>query len=461
MNKSRFFLGGLAALALTLGLVLAGCDNLASTLNPLTFKDSPTYDIPPSTVGTAIGDIYVDSGVSGGSDPYSFTAEGLPAGISISTDGKISGTPTAVTAAGTAWITVTDSEGTTKRIQINVGAVSAGSGPAGIIGTWTGIFQGLSVTYVVTSSGWTSIIPDMGIEESGTYTLSGNTATLIYDGVTIGTATVSGNILTLELNANSGNAGTYTLTRGGGISGITFTGIDSRYNGQYASFRSSGGTQPAGGDYLMGGSSISSSGITGVQISGGSVTIPVYLVQESSQTGTSYTGNDTSIKIYLSIKNSPSYTFADLGNDTYKKYTINSVDFTNGSASVNVSGLTATLIIQNVPANVFAYGADGLMIGVFPYGTTFQDAYTQQEEIIVAGVDSNEDIGVSGSGPYTLTIPVDIIDSSSWNGNGTYTVFVVLGDMYGGNAHFYHASSVTFSSGTATILFNSVTELDF
>ena len=94
---------------------------------PLTFTYIAAYDIPASTVGTAIAEINVAVGVSGGFGTYSFSATGLPTGISISSAGVISGTPTTAQNAGTATITVTDSSSPTpqrKSITINFGAVS-------------------------------------------------------------------------------------------------------------------------------------------------------------------------------------------------------------------------------------------------------------------------------------------------------------------------------------------------
>ncbi|MDR1001018.1 MAG: family 43 glycosylhydrolase [Clostridiales bacterium] len=95
---------------------------------PLAFEDSDYYDIPASTIGTTIADIDVSDGVSGGAKPYTFTATSLPEWLTIDeTTGIISGTPTTVSNAGTATITVTDSnedEIETASIEIAYGAVS-------------------------------------------------------------------------------------------------------------------------------------------------------------------------------------------------------------------------------------------------------------------------------------------------------------------------------------------------
>jgi len=92
----------------------------------LTFTYNSKYDIPASTVGIPIGRINVNGGVSGGTANYKFSAAGLPAGIAISVDGFISGTPTAASPAGTATITVTDSATppVSRSITINCGAVA-------------------------------------------------------------------------------------------------------------------------------------------------------------------------------------------------------------------------------------------------------------------------------------------------------------------------------------------------
>ncbi|MCL2872653.1 MAG: hypothetical protein FWF41_06730, partial [Betaproteobacteria bacterium] len=99
---------------------------------PLTFTYDPSFDIPASTVGTPITDIDVSGGVSGGAQPYTFSATGLPDGISISTTGVISGTPTTATPCATsctATLTVTDDVNATASITINYGTITpAGSG---------------------------------------------------------------------------------------------------------------------------------------------------------------------------------------------------------------------------------------------------------------------------------------------------------------------------------------------
>lgn len=94
--------------------------------------------LPAGTVSVA----YVQTAVTaaGGSGPYSFSATGLPPGLSISSGGTVSGTPTAI--AGSPYsvtVTVTDANGTTatKSYSIIVAAlplqIITGLLPAGVL----------------------------------------------------------------------------------------------------------------------------------------------------------------------------------------------------------------------------------------------------------------------------------------------------------------------------------------
>ena len=101
----------------------------AITNVPLSFIHNTAFDIPASFIGMDITSINVAFGVSGGTTPYTFSASGLPAGISITTTGIIYGAPTTEGAAGTATITATDSLGSSKSITIAVGARIDGTAP--------------------------------------------------------------------------------------------------------------------------------------------------------------------------------------------------------------------------------------------------------------------------------------------------------------------------------------------
>jgi hypothetical protein len=177
-------------------------DIIATWYEDLFFTDSASYDIPASTVGTAIAPIDVSGGVSGGTTPYAFSASGLPAGLSIyAATGVISGTPTTATAAGTATITATDSVAATKNITINYGAVSAA-----IV---------LPVVYPVTT-------------HFGTFTGTG-TATARIDGT-------YAKFLRLEYNGSIVDPSNYTTWEGSTYIQLTEAYLKTYANGAYHSF---------------------------------------------------------------------------------------------------------------------------------------------------------------------------------------------------------------------------------
>ena len=85
------------------------------------------------------------------------------------------------------------------------------------IGNWSGTARignaSASATINVTDSGWTFVCSDAQLNESGTYTRSGNTATLVQNGTTFGTATISGSTLAVTLSGGGYAGGTGTFTK--------------------------------------------------------------------------------------------------------------------------------------------------------------------------------------------------------------------------------------------------------
>jgi hypothetical protein len=83
------------------------------------------------------------------------------------------------------------------------------------IGTWTGTAtldgESASATVTVTESGWTIVCSDADMNESGTYSRTGNTATLTQSGTTFGRASISGSTLTVSITSGDyqGGSGTF------------------------------------------------------------------------------------------------------------------------------------------------------------------------------------------------------------------------------------------------------------
>jgi hypothetical protein len=242
--------------------------------------------------------------------------------------------------------------------------------------------------------------------------------------------------------------------------GITITGIASQYNGQYASFRSSSNTRPKGGDFLVGGTGISDSGtITGIQIKGGSVTIPINLIDAGNESSVPYEGTDKGIRIYVIIKASSSFNLEEevFSRGENEAYTIDSVDFTKGNASVNVGGgnIAKTLAITNISNAQLSQGESGIKIGIFPQGTTTQQA--DKWEGIVAGAQGTDGT-LAGN---TLTVPLysaPFESGSKWTGTGTYDVYLTLLGNEG--TSYYQKKNVPFTEALTSVsaaTFSSVT----
>jgi hypothetical protein len=173
-----------------------------ATTIALVFVDVAAFDIPASTIGTAIANIDIATGVSGGKTPYTFSATGLPAGVVISAAGLISGTPTTAAEAGTATVSVKDSSSPAqeKSITIAFGAVTATDpvfvAVTDIAGVPTTMTAGtpLALTGTVSPTNATNQTIVWSVKSAGTTgaTISSNTLNTTTAGTVIVTATIAG-----------------------------------------------------------------------------------------------------------------------------------------------------------------------------------------------------------------------------------------------------------------------------
>ena len=122
-----------------------------------------------------------------------------------------------------------------------------------------------------------------------------------------------------------------------------------------------------------------------------------------------------------------------------------------GSGNANPKTLVVTM-----SATIFTYGASVFRIGLFPVGTTSDQASNNIG--LVAGVEySSPGWTYSGTNPVTLNLPIYNPDGNTrWIGNGTYDIYAIL---YGGRGHAYKLSSVNFSTDITTVQLGSVNEI--
>ncbi len=211
----------------------------ALTINPIA---------PPAGI---VGVPYTPATVTaaGGTSPYSFTATGLPAGLSISAGGVIAGTPTGPAGTSTAVITVTDSTNphltATANVSITIGqalTINVIALPGGIIGapytptavtasggtgpysfTATGLPAGLSISATGTIAGTPTgpagtSSPTITVTDSTNPALTASTSAMsivIGQGLAITTTTLPGGIVGVPYTA--------TVATTGGTTPITFT----------------------------------------------------------------------------------------------------------------------------------------------------------------------------------------------------------------------------------------------
>jgi uncharacterized repeat protein (TIGR02543 family) len=363
MRRNKIFLLGMPALALVFGLTVMGCDNGTTTPTEYTVTFNPnggtvTTESIPVEEGKTVDSLPTPSKTSGDTvfwGWYTETGTGGNWGIPFTTLTVITSDITVYARWGSSAstkITVTfDADaGTVTPTSISVitgdkaGALPIPTKPGNTFGGW----------YTAKNGGGTAFTA---------------------------TSTVTAAITVYAKWTASGSGGGDSSS-----SAVTFTGIDPQYNGQYATFRSSSRTEPTGGIYLLGGN-LSSSTIIGVQISGGSVTIPAHLVV-SENSVVPYTGNDKNITIYLIIKSSSSFTGAEIF-DGRGQYTSDSVNFSNGSASVNVGGGTPGA--YTLSWGILTTSYDNFSAGFSQHGVTLTSA----------GANAGYLTGTAASGAFT------------------------------------------------------------
>ena len=86
----------------------------------LKVKPGVSLSIPEMIVDIAITPVDVSQALEGGTAPYTYSAKGLPAGLTISPAGVITGTRNVVGTAGTVTVTVTDSSTPVQKVTLTI-----------------------------------------------------------------------------------------------------------------------------------------------------------------------------------------------------------------------------------------------------------------------------------------------------------------------------------------------------
>ena len=210
-----------AGLSITPGGMIFGTPTVSGTFNyTVTVTDkngnvgtvncSVTVGPPPSATCVQINAVQgvpitpvqlVGTGGAGG--PYTFTATGLPAGLTISSSGLISGTPT-VSGTFNYTVTITDKDGNTGTVNCTVTVVGTPSATCVQINA----IQGVPITPV-------QLVGTGGAGGPYTFTATGLPAglTISSSGLISGTPTVSGTFnYTVTITDKDGNTGTVNCT---------------------------------------------------------------------------------------------------------------------------------------------------------------------------------------------------------------------------------------------------------
>jgi hypothetical protein len=142
-------------------------------------------------------------------------------------------------------------------------------------------------------------------------------------------------------------------------------------------------------------------------------------------------------------------------------YKADSVNISSGTTTISfntaikVSPHNSTINISDIPENVYAYLSNGGYVGIYPVGTTLQQALNQTDFVAGANIRNPDIYIISSGGLYTLTMPLyNISATAPWIGDGTYDVYLLLS-----GGHYFKASSVNISSMIAIISFGNIQEV--
>ena len=398
------------------------------TVNAATVTVAPA-SLPAATVGAVYSQTITASGAT---SPYTFakTAGSLPAGLSLATNGALTGTPTA---GGTFSFTVTATDSSTgagpytgsMAYTLTVNAATITVAPA----TLPAATVGAAYSQTITASGGTS-----------TYTFAVTSGSLpaglslATNGALTGTATAGGSF-TFTVTATDSSTGTgpytgsrtYTLTVNAATitvapatlpaatvgasysQTITASGGTSTY-----SFAVTSGSLPAGLSLATNGA------LTGTATAGGSFTFTVTATDSSTGTGP-YTGS----RAYTLTVNAPTITLAP---SALSSATVG-VPYSQAiTASGGTSTYTYTKTAGTLPAGL-TLATTGVVSGTATAGGSFS--------FTVKAVDSS-----TGTGPYNGSQVITLTVNAP-------TITITPSSLPSATAGVAYSQTLTTSGGTA------------
>jgi hypothetical protein len=111
-----------------------------------------------------------------------------------------------------------------------------------------------------------------------------------------------------------------------------------------------------------------------------------------------------------------------------------------------------TLVITDIEETLVTQFQDSAIIGIFPVGTTLEQALSWTG--IIAGAATDDEALSTGPAPYTVTVELlDLEDGTSdgsrWTGSGTYDIYLLTDseDIYG----CYRKENVSFTSASTSV----------
>lgn len=429
LSASTGMLSGTPTAAGTFGFTVRGTDasGYSGTRSYSLTVAGPSVALSPvalasATVGAAYGQAVT---ASGGTAPYTYavTSGALPAGLSLSSTGSLSGTPTA---GGTFSVTIgaTDSTG--------------GAGPFTGSRTYTLSVGNPALTIVPTST--TALSATGGSSYSQTFTASGGSSPYVYaltinsgtlptglsfnaaTGVLSGTPTAAGtaNFTVTGTDSSTGAgpytvSGTYTLTvnaptlttapatLSSPVIGTAYSQILTASNGRAPyTFAVTGGTLPAG-------LSLSSAGVlSGTPTAGGSFSFTVTATDANGFTASrAYTVTISAAAIALNPATVPGATLAAAYSQTL-------------TASGGVAPYTYAVTSGTLPAGLSLNGATGVLSGT--------PTAAGSSTFTVRATDSSTGTGApySGTRSYTLTVGQVVGSAPAISATTTSTAPVTL-----------------------------------